>query len=488
MQLLQTGTLGFYSISPSNDGKKFLLQYWTGGAGVWTRTDSPEGVPPSLQPMVHFPDTGFLLATVFDSIGQTVSLIKDPGRASDADAQSANWCYESWEAAGYNGPAPLPASSHIESLHFTRDGSTLFGVSKEFTSNQDPVIIQKWPANGGIDRPEEFKMEGIDILRSPSKDTDARFIVMANSVQVEVWDVERQRKMTIPSEKDLTPVFTKVTRTPNKALMAVAYRGGIGYVQFHKIIVYEYEGNSERFVKTHGPITVSNSPLQASFSADGEYIAVYFDDGAQIFDLPNQKKITSEFLSRYLDVNANQKISGISFSPKNSYIAISYERTGPEAGSLIDVWDYANNRKLTSSRSGGLIVGRFSPDANYFVIRMGDYLLKIIGLRGPQAAPKTVRLNSEIEFLAFGPRAQSLAVVDGFSVNLIDLATGLTTALLHQNDITALAFSEDESYLATNGDADNGYSSEVRRWPLKPDLLIKEASDRLELFKRGNNR
>jgi WD40 repeat protein len=121
------------------------------------------------------------------------------------------------------------------------------------------------------------------------------------------------------------------------------------------------DSNSIRKLKTQ-----KSGGTDASFSPDSKYLAIgTFMDGVEIWQLPEEKYITTLYLSTESDISKKFTVRNVLFSPDGSLLFVYF-------GGVKTFWNTNSWSMIESRRTMTLSEYLFSPDGKLFIIHSPD--------------------------------------------------------------------------------------------------------------------
>jgi WD40 repeat protein len=119
--------------------------------------------------------------------------------------------------------------------------------------------------------------------------------------------------------------------------------------------------NSIRKIKTQ-----NSGGTDASFSPDGKYLAIgTFMDGVEIWQMPEEKYLTTLYLSTESDISKKITVGNVLFSPDGSLLFVYF-------GGVKTFWNTNNWTLVDRRRTMTLSEYIFSPDGKLFIIHSPD--------------------------------------------------------------------------------------------------------------------
>lgn len=280
--------------------------------------------------------------------------------------------------------------------------------------------------------------DGEAIYVSPA----AAYLITSGKEAIQVWDAWERKKTSVQFSQALEKVEAAAVGAGGNALALTG--PGIGGGQ--TIVVYRKKDDSYAEWKR---LPQNNMIETMVLSADGERLAVlyrYDTNFARVFDVSTGKDVMTDKLEHLNDVKL------IMLSPSGRYLATverideSGKSEQPNRAQILDL----NKGVMVNLLDDTLIeCASFSQNDRYLGLGSGEGIVHVF---------ETGRPEDEI------------------------------ARLQHTGKITAIAFSDNDKYVATASSDPHPYglseeeSYPLRVWLLQPDDLITEASERLALL------
>jgi hypothetical protein len=299
---------------------------------------------------------------------------------------------------------------------------------------------------------------GTELERVPIKPEDGKVLfarletgtlITTGKNVVTVWDVWEKKKRTVEFSHVLD-IVDAATLSPGGKFLALAGPAREGNPKIQTIVIYRAEGDSfnewrrlpqndvER--KTDFPM-----PVEIYLSADGRIVAAHYRD-----DLTNEVTL---------------------------------------------IWDIDRGRDVTPAsltKLGNLQMTRLSPTGRFFLADTGQRTQLLDLSKGRMVELlKDERLGSSAfspdeRYLGLGSEEGIAYIFDTDKLFNADMPPDEIARLQHTGKVTAIAFSDDDKYVATASsdhhiyDVEEAESYPLRVWLLQPTNLMTEAKERLK--------
>ncbi len=404
-----------FALSP--DGLRLVSAHWDGSIKVWN-------VATGVKLASVDPHQGIVAAIAFSSDGKTIA-------SGSFDGTAALW-------DGSDEHHPMILTGHDRGVHdvvFNNDG-TVLAVA------HGAGLVNLWSVQSGrlldtlrSDAPGHDASEQASLAFAP----DGKAIALAGALTeaISVWDLS-----TSPPPQRAVPTGSRF------GVHAVAFNhaGGVFAAVAGDGVVRLWE--TAHWVLVEGSNGGTNC---LAFSPDDALLATCGRDRAALWDV-NEPDLIAALQSH------QEPVGAIRFSPDGTYLASASQDRD------ISVWNVSTRRQVASyeipkspsvdlepvTHGRELRVFAFSPDGKAIATggrqgqsfgeggRRGDLLLW--NFAGDRNATPLDGHRSGIAALAFSPDGRQLAVADGSSVRLWDLATRTARMLRESGGALCLAF------------------------------------------------
>jgi len=443
-----------FALSP--DGLRVVSAHWDGSIKVWN-------VPTGVKLASVDPHQGRVTAVAFSNDGKTIASGSDDGTAA------------LWD--GSDDHHPMILTGHDRGVHhvvLNSDGTVLAAA-------HGAGLVNLWSVESGrlletlrSTAPGHDAAEGVSLAFAP----DGKTIALAGALTeaISVWDLS-----TSPPQERVVPTGSKF------GVHAVAFNhaGGMFAAVAGAGVMRLWE--TAHWVLAEGSDGGTNCLV---FSPDDTLLATCGRNRAALWNV-NEPDLIAALQSH------QEPVGTIRFSPDGTYLAsASLDRD-------ISVWSVSVRRPVASyeipkspsadlepvTHGRELRVFAFSPDGRTIATggrqgqsfgergHRGDLLLW--NFAGDRGAITLEGHRSGIAALAFSPDGRQLAVADGSSVRLWDLATRTARMLRETGGALCLAFDRAGARLAA------GAGDDVLVWDLR--AIAQQAQPPLVTF-RGHER
>lgn len=412
------------TIAPGTDGTYFATD-----TGVWKR---PVGRV-EFEPVTRFgyplsvPLHSTISRVAFGAGGGSLTLIREI-EGEQRDQSNDEVALETWDTNGYVDTARMFPTEDVESLGF-KPGSEFLAVLPDKPSGRKPAHVYRVADGVQADVPS-FEPEPAD--RKP-RYVSANYIVYADEVTAVVWDVWSGRKATVKYGDEMKNLQA-ATVSPGGRFLALS--GTDKKRRQPAVFVYRVDGDLRRWGK---PITPSDdcNPDTMSLSADGRRLAGRCEL-PRVWDVTTGRDVSPKALDESAAIL--DEVSDMLLSPDGRLLVVT---------SLSD-WPYVLDLSKAGAKLTALLEDTkafqlaFSPDGRYLGLGSGD-VLHVFDTRSPDGVIEIAQLDTA-------------------------------------GSITAVAFSDDDRYVATASTIsfEKEESYPVRVWLLRPEELLAEAKSRLD--------
>lgn len=433
---------GALAVAPGTDNTYFATE-----SGVWKRLSGQTGYEPVARlpyPLTP-PFTAHIKKVAFGPDGKSLTLVRDV-KGDQHSKDNDKGVLEMWDATGHRELARAFQSKEVTDVAFKPGGQFVAAMNGQPTNDEPARVFRAADAEEAdsiVFEPETEEKEVKDA--SPNAD----FIINADDKVAVVWDVWGKRKMTVTLDDTLQEVEDAAI-SPGGKFFALSGRDKKGE---ESIVVYRSGGDSYSRWKSI-PNKVEGSIGMMSLSADGQRLAVLYSHSCRfvrVWDVGNARDVSPDVLT---DCDGPVK-KGSSFI---------YEVTRM----------------------------RLSPNGRFLVMTDIDHKTQLLDLSKGRTTKLIPLLDATvIRSLAFSPdeRYLGLGSEEGI-LHVFDTRTaeGVTEVarLQHTGEVTAVAFSDDDKYVATASSDPHPYhlneeeSYPLRVWLLQPAELIREAKQRMQ--------
>jgi WD40 repeat protein len=370
----------------------------------------------------------------FSVDGSSLVLARRLPTSNDAVTPNEREALEVWDATGNLDLTHVFHDEKIATVGFKPDGETVATTAE----NNHPGLIRAFQTSDGAEVKPETPFgpeDGLVLYASPGEG----LIVTATDDAAMVWDVWKREKTEVQFGKHLRSVDA-ATLSPGGRFLALSGLPTSSAV----VVVYRLEERSDREGRSYQEWKklAQNGIVKNMFlSADGRTLATRNDDDtARIFDVGKETDVTPTSLLSFRGARV------VALSVDGRLLAVAGR---DDVTSLVDV------------------------------------------AKGSTAAMSLLLDQTAIESLAFSPgrRYVGLGSTEGM-LHVFDLNSTIDTReiarLAHIGSVTAIAFSNDDKYVATASSDPHPYHLEeeesypLRVWLLRPADLVAEAEARIK--------
>lgn len=475
----------------------------TGAFEEWLRFPVREGEPDHIARLA------------FTADGKQIYVVRLRPRSSQQSETPARFypIVESWQTTQQTAGITIFSPKTVTNLGFLTEGSSLLTASGAGEGRSNVYDPQNHGAQVGVPQDSSGAASGQNReVRYLSR--DARFIVSTSDDSAFVSDVSRPSPWRVSWNAELERVDGATLSDNGEYLALLGSRGG----EFAVAIVYKLDGQEVRLFKSLVLTNVRSvqplgaSPTDLEISDNGQRLVTLSEGVVQVWDMNEQREVTPSVLQGLKEKSLIKLVTSIELSPGAQYLAVGYHVnpveideygelvTDPEddyvdadvrlrtTDAAVIVVRLSDGRQMSAINYAGEISSMvFSEDANFLLASGYDRVTFLTNLTnwGKWVVPKTdsvvktAAFSSDDQLFALGQEGSTLVFA------LSDLEQELA-ALPETGEVTAIAFSSDNRFIATatNRDChsyqDPAENHPLRVWLLRPDDLLQDAEFRLQ--------
>jgi WD40 repeat protein len=420
-----------YAVAPGTD-----ISYFATDQGVWKRSSGKNNYE-AVARLPRFPEEAGsqIERMAFSPDAERLAVVRSISGLVDDPEPEEKHIWELWDGIAQSEVTKVFHGAEISHVGFKPESQFVSTMTDKFSSEEPARVFQtdtgSEVAKGGMTLAPEDNV----IYFSP----DAAFLIAAGDESIQILDAWEQKRTTVQFSQALQKVEVAALSPGGNTLALTGPDSGGGQA----IVVYRKNGDTYAEWKR---LPQNNAIEKMVLSADGQRMAVlYHNDSnfARVFDLDTGKDVMTRKLEQLTDVKI------IMLSPDGRFF-VAVDRTAERAGA-----DRPNRTQLLDLTKGvttplldDTLVEciSFSPDGRYLGLGSDEGNVHVFATSAPE---------DEI------------------------------ARLQHIGRITAIAFSDNDKYVATASSDFHPYhikeeeSYPLRIWLLQPKDLIAAAENRL---------
>ncbi len=418
-----------FAVAPGTDDTYFATDM-----GIWKRMSGqtryePIARLPYSRPYESASSIGKMAFSPHDG---SFTLIRDIEATGDEPDGKDEEVFEVWDAIGHRDLAQVFLPKKIVNLGFKPGGQFVATITEQ-VSEDEPIRV--FQAVGGKEiesATAALETEGRQVLYN---NLDIGYLITTGEDSAQVWSAWGKPTMMAQFGDALQSVEV-ATLSPDGKFLALS---GPTKESGQLIVVYRLDGGSYKEWKR---LPQNATPLKVLLSADGQRLAALYGDSvdfARIWDVSGERGVTPESLMNLTN------ISVMAFSPGGRFLVVAVR------DNRTHLLDLSKGRMVELLNDTRIDVAAFSTDERYLGLGSGEGVLHVFETNKPE---------DEI------------------------------ARLQHTGSVTAIAFSDDDRYVATASSDPHAYAVQeeesypLRVWLLQPKDLLAEAAERLAVLSR----
>jgi WD40 repeat protein len=328
----------------------------------------------------------------------------------------------------------IPAhGNEIWALAIAPDGKTLVTGCKDST-------IKVWAADVFMERPRAAdRIEDRRIQQSGFAEQGRLLVTLTGNASLNFWDTQTLAELDRQTAKP--DIETSALSPDGSQLAAVLTNGAV------QLWTVSLKQKTPVFVKELLPPQPSPSASLLTWSADGKYLAAFVGD-VYVWNTTTTRPINRLPIMRLSSIFFGRHVP-LALSPGGRILAAGVVPEGARFNSLVELWDVASGRKLSTCVGHKEWTGylAFSPDGKVLASSNSDNTAKLWHVPSGKLKADLTSHTSAVFGVAFSPDGRTLVTVGGDAAKLWNVETGQELMTLAQTGSFSL-FSSDGRILA----------------------------------------